>query len=54
MQEIKRLHANDRMSQAVIYSGATVPNGAAPARPCIESHMARRDIRVEIQVVAAA
>jgi enamine deaminase RidA (YjgF/YER057c/UK114 family) len=117
MQEIKRLHTNDRMSQAVIYGGAAVflagqvasdrnldvrgqtreilenidrllsecgtsraklltaqvwladirdfdamnevwdgwvPKGAAPARACIESRMARPDIRVEIQVVAAA
>jgi len=31
---------------------AWVPDGHAPARACVQSHMAKPDIRVEIQVVA--
>lgn len=32
---------------------AWVPPGAAPARACVESHLAKPDIKVEVQVVAA-
>ncbi len=32
---------------------AWVPAGQAPARACVESRLARADIRVEIQVLAA-
>jgi len=33
---------------------AWIPPGCAPARACVESRLAKPDIKVEIQVIAAA
>jgi hypothetical protein len=53
MQEIKRLHTNDRMSQAVLYGGATASKRNASPR-LFRKARGRPEIRVEIQVVATA
>jgi len=60
---ITRMHVSERASKIVIHNGtvhrmnsvwnAWVPEGHAPARACVEAHMARSALLVEICVIAA-
>ncbi|MEH6579045.1 MAG: hypothetical protein V7731_18435 [Amphritea sp.] len=54
---IERQHSNQRMRQLVSYANlvwdAWVDSENTPVRACVESRLARSELLVEIQVVAA-